>query len=112
MQNISGRMLPVWALVVPTVSYCLLKYLFGLVVQGATSRILEVTQKEEQRRRVNQSFSIIFMNIFTVLLYIQGAFPKELINQPPNQDIELASCLIRDILSDIVFYPFETILHR
>jgi hypothetical protein len=106
-------MLPVWALVVPTVSYCLLKYLFGLVIQGATSRILEVTQKEEQRRRVNLTFLFASVKIFTMLIVnSQGAFPKELINQPPNQDIELASCLVRDILSDIVFYPFETILHR
>jgi hypothetical protein len=103
-------MLPVWALVVPTVSYCLLKYLFGLVIQGATSRILEVTQKEEQRRRVMIPLSAQYQNIYHVEL--QGAFPKELINQPPNQDIELASCLVRDIVSDIVFYPFETILHR
>jgi hypothetical protein len=103
-------MLPVWALVVPTVSYCLLKYLFGLVIQGATSRILEVTQKEEQRRRVKFSLSVQYQIIYHVAL--QGAFPKELINQPPNQDIELASCLVRDIVSDIVFYPFETILHR
>ncbi|XP_065335994.1 mitochondrial outer membrane protein SLC25A46-like isoform X2 [Cloeon dipterum] len=88
----NGRMLPVWALVLPTVTYCVLKYLFGLVIQGATSRILEVTQKKEQKRR--------------------GAFPKDLTNQPPNQDIELASCLVRDVASDIVFYPFETILHR
>ncbi|CAG2068048.1 unnamed protein product, partial [Timema podura] len=46
-----GRMLPVWALVVPTVFHGLLKYLFSLVVRGVTSRILHINQRHKQERQ-------------------------------------------------------------
>ncbi|KAF4531964.1 hypothetical protein B566_EDAN010211 [Ephemera danica] len=88
----NGRMLPVWALVVPTVAFGLFRYLFGLVVQGTTSRLLQVSLRREQTRR--------------------GALPRDFLNQPVNQDIELTSCMVRDVLSDVVFYPLETVLHR
>ena len=43
---------------------------------------------------------------------LQGALSKDIVSQSTLQDIELNSTLIGMIVSDVVFYPFETILHR
>ncbi|PSN54025.1 hypothetical protein C0J52_14572 [Blattella germanica] len=77
-----GRMLPVWALVMPTVMYGLLKYLFTVVVRGVSSRIMH------------------------------GALSRDMLGNAASQDIELTSALIGLITADIVFFPLETILHR
>jgi len=49
---VSGRMLPVLALVVPTVMYGLLKYLFTIMVRGVASRIMYFSHKHEQQKQV------------------------------------------------------------
>ncbi|KAJ9598718.1 hypothetical protein L9F63_010604 [Diploptera punctata] len=87
-----GRMLPVWALVVPTVMYGLLKYLFTMLVRGVSSRVLHVSRKHEQEK--------------------QGALQRDMLGQAASQDIEMTSALIGLITADVVFFPLETILHR
>nr|CAD7424194.1 unnamed protein product [Timema monikensis] len=87
-----GRMLPVWALVVPTVFHGLFKYLFSLVVRGVTSRILHLNQRHKQER--------------------QGALPRDLRDQVSSQEIELTATLVGLFSADVAFYPLETILHR
>ncbi|XP_069697716.1 mitochondrial outer membrane protein SLC25A46-like isoform X2 [Periplaneta americana] len=87
-----GRMLPVWALVVPTVMYGLLKYLFTIVVRGVASRIMHVSRKHEQEK--------------------QGALTRDVLGHAASQDIEMTSALVGLIAADVVFFPLETILHR
>lgn len=85
-----GRMLPVWALLGPTISFGLSKYLFGLIVKGISTRVIskQIHRREEKK----------------------GARSKDLTTI--NNEIELYSNLISLISSEILFYPFETILHR
>lgn len=85
-----GRMLPVWALVGPWVSFGLTKYLFGVIVKGISSRIIskQIHRREEKK----------------------GARSKDLTTI--NNEIELYSNIISLITSEVLFYPFETILHR
>lgn len=87
-----GRMLPIWALIVPTVTLGLAKYLFAMMVRGATIRLLHVRYKNKHEAN--------------------GALPKDLNNSTVMQDLELTASLIATISSDIAFYPCETIVHR
>lgn len=85
-----GRMLPVWALVTPTVMYGLLKYLVCLCTRGVTSRFLH-TKRRALRER-------------------QGAFPREM--HQTSEDIEITSSLVGLVTADVLLFPLETILHR
>lgn len=87
-----GRMLPVLALVVPTVMYGLFKYLFCIVVRGMASQIMHVTHRHEQEK--------------------QGALSRDMLGRAMSQDIEFTSALIGLIAADVVFFPMETVLHR
>ncbi|KAJ8975679.1 hypothetical protein NQ317_019634 [Molorchus minor] len=87
-----GRMLPIWALIVPTVTLGLAKYLFSMMIKGAAVRLLHVRYKNKCEAN--------------------GALPKDVHNSSAVQNIELTASLIATITSDIVFYPCETIVHR
>lgn len=85
-----GRMIPVWGLLGPSVGFGLSKYLFGVVVKGISTRIIskQINRREEKK----------------------GARPRDLTAM--NNEIELYSNIISLITSEIIFFPFETILHR
>jgi solute carrier family 25, member 46 len=85
-----GRMLPVWALLGPTVSFGLSKYLFGVIVKGISTRIIsrQINKREDKKGAKTRDLTAI------------------------NNEIELYSNIISLITSEILFYPFETILHR
>lgn len=84
-----GRMLPIWALIVPTVALGLSKYLFSMLVRGVTMRILHLKYRNKYE--------------------INGALPKDT-NNALMQELEVQ--LVATIMSDIAFYPCETIVHR
>ncbi|XP_023016585.1 mitochondrial outer membrane protein SLC25A46 [Leptinotarsa decemlineata] len=86
----NGRMLPVWALIVPTVALGLARYLLSMLVKGVTSRILvDRTQRKYERK---------------------GALLKD--NSSDLQNIEVISSIFAAISSDIILYPCETVIHR
>ncbi|XP_050506027.1 mitochondrial outer membrane protein SLC25A46-like [Diabrotica virgifera virgifera] len=87
----NGRMLPIWALIVPTITLGLAKYMFSMLVKGITIRILAV----KSRARYEEN----------------GALPKDPYNTE-MQDIQLTASLVGLITTDILFYPFETVIHR
>lgn len=85
-----GRMLPAWALIGPSVSMGITKYLFSLVIRGVSSRIMRrrLTQKQEQR----------------------GAKFRD--DTLEHQNAEIYASLIAMLTTEVLFFPFETILHR
>lgn len=44
--------------------------------------------------------------------FFQGAFKKDIISNTVIQDIELQAVLVSMCAADVVFYPFETVIHR
>jgi len=58
-----GRMLPVLTLVVPTVMFGLLRYLFSIMVRGAVNQIMHFTHRHEQEKKVR--FVVCFPGITT-----------------------------------------------
>ena len=90
--NAKGRMLPIWILVLPTITFGVTRYLFSLLVKAGTFRILQVKQKEIKSST--------------------GTLPKNIANIGLLPDLELNASIVAIIASDIAFYPFETILHR
>lgn len=48
-----GRLIPIYSLLPPTIAYGVIKYLFTLAVRGATSRIMQIRQKQSQELRVS-----------------------------------------------------------
>lgn len=86
-----GRMLPIWALIVPTITLGLAKYLFSMMIKGASARLLNIRQRNKWEET--------------------GTIPKDF-NNAAMQDINLTASLIATISSDVVFYPCETIVHR
>ncbi|KAG4077046.1 hypothetical protein HA402_016033 [Bradysia odoriphaga] len=85
-----GRMLPIWALVAPSLTLGLSKYIFGLTIKGATTRILTYRLRQSQE--------------------VRGARSKDI--EAEKQDIEIYSTLLSVMTTEVLFYPFETILHR
>lgn len=86
-----GRLIPIYALLPPTIAYGVSKYLFTLIVRGITSRIIQIRQRQSQEMR--------------------GACSKDL-SEAAMQDIDLQSILISMCNADILFYPIETVIHR
>lgn len=86
-----GRLIPIYALLPPTIAYSVSKYLFTIVVRGVTSRIMQVKHRHSQELR--------------------GAYSKDL-SETVMEDIDLQSILISMCIADIIFYPFETVIHR
>ncbi|XP_017130576.1 solute carrier family 25 member 46 [Drosophila elegans] len=86
-----GRMLPAWALIGPSVSFGITKYLFNLVIRGVSSRIM-------RRRITNQSQDS------------QGGKFHD--SSLEHQNAEVYANLIAILTTEAIFFPFETILHR
>ncbi|XP_056641486.1 mitochondrial outer membrane protein SLC25A46-like [Diorhabda sublineata] len=87
----NGRMLPIWALIIPTITLGLAKYMFSMMVKGITVKILVARSKAKYEE--------------------SGALPKDPYNSE-IQDIQLTASLVATISTDILFYPFETVIHR
>lgn len=85
-----GRMLPCWALIGPSVGFGLCKYLVSVIVKGISSRIIskQIHRREEKKGARSRDLTTI------------------------NNEIELYSNIISLIMSESLFFPFETILHR
>lgn len=82
--SMRGRMLPVWYLVGPHVTIGLSRYFFGLVIRGISVRIM--TQKYHH----------------------QGAKPR--VMEP--EEIQIFATVTSMVITEIFFYPLETVLHR
>jgi len=82
-----GRMLPVWALAVPTVCYGLMRY------------SLHTALKE--------GFTMFFKDFHKKFHTKNGAIPKTI-----DQDIDVNAQVFSAIGVDCLLYPMETILHR
>ncbi|XP_026837983.1 solute carrier family 25 member 46 isoform X2 [Drosophila erecta] len=85
-----GRMLPAWALIGPSVSFGITKYLFNLVIRGVSSRIIRwrITNSQDGQSGKSQD---------TTLEHLNG---------------EIYASLIAILTTEVIFFPFETILHR
>ncbi|KAF3422798.1 hypothetical protein E2986_00545 [Frieseomelitta varia] len=86
-----GRLIPIYSLLPPTIAYGVSKYLFTLAIQGVTSRIMHIRQKQSQE--------------------IRGAYSRDL-SETIAQDIELQSSLVSTFMAEALFYPWETVIHR
>nr|XP_053642571.1 mitochondrial outer membrane protein SLC25A46-like isoform X2 [Cherax quadricarinatus] len=87
----TGRMLPVWLLIVPTVAHGILQYLIGNAVSTITSQILRRYHRQDQQK--------------------QGAVSKDS-GSFLDASVRLQSTFIGHLASDVLLYPLETILHR
>lgn len=87
-----GRMLPLWSLVLPTVGLGICRYIFSIAVRSCADNCIQAR---------------IYKNATST-----GAIPRDSNNEVALQEIEMTASLIGTIGADVVFYPFETILHR
>lgn len=87
----TGRMLPVWLLIIPTVSHGILQYLIGNAVTTITSNILRQIHRQDQQRK--------------------GAVSKES-SSLADASVRLQASFIGHLASDVILFPLETILHR
>ncbi|XP_033329111.1 mitochondrial outer membrane protein SLC25A46 [Megalopta genalis] len=86
-----GRLIPIYALLPPTIAYGVSRYLFTTTVHRITSYIMQCRQKRSQE--------------------LGGAFSRSLISEV-ILNIELQSILVSRIMADVLFYPWETVIHR
>lgn len=89
----SGRMLPVWILIPPTVVYGVAKYVVATVAKGLTRLVLKETRQRRQKAL--------------------GAVSK------PNSEVagiaeyhEQVSAIVGSFAAEALLFPVETILHR
>ncbi|XP_078052559.1 mitochondrial outer membrane protein SLC25A46 [Augochlora pura] len=86
-----GRLIPIYALLPPTIAYGVSRYLFTTTVHRITNYIMQCRQKRSQE--------------------LGGAFSRSLISEV-ILNIELQSILVSRIMADVLFYPWETVIHR
>lgn len=87
-------MLPVWIVVVPTVTYGILRYITSMLVSKSVKHIL-ITYKLHKLRKA-------------------GAIPKDSdpLLSSDNERLEAVSDLTASTFSDVILFPLETIMHR
>ncbi|XP_038221962.1 solute carrier family 25 member 46 [Zerene cesonia] len=90
-----GRMLPIWAIVLPTAAFGITKYFAHLALKSITVRILRFQQRH--RHELSASYD---MN-----------HPKSVPN-PLIEDLNLKANIFSFIAMEVIFYPVETIIHR
>lgn len=90
--NGKGRMIPIWVLILPTVTLGLSRYFFSVVVKSCVFRWRQLQNK--------QAYAMT------------GTLPKNFESIEALEETEMNASLISVIAADICFYPFETILHR
>lgn len=66
MNQLTGRMLPVWTLVWPTVMYGVFKYLFGTLVKNVSASIMHINYKYEHQKKVSFFFLILIYYLFKI----------------------------------------------
>ncbi|EDW55602.1 solute carrier family 25 member 46 isoform X1 [Drosophila sechellia] len=81
------RMLPMWALIGPSISIGITKYLFNLLIHGVSTRMM-------QRRM------------------LENRYENNSDNNLEHQNAETYAGLIAMLTTEVVFFPLETILHR
>ena len=88
----TGRMLPVWTLVVPTVIYGISHYVISSTVSSVLSHILHSRQRKKYKKK--------------------GALPKDPENTLEGTYISMLSRIVGNLSADVLIYPVETILNR
>ncbi|CAH4022684.1 solute carrier family 25 member 46 [Pieris brassicae] len=89
-----GRMLPIWAIVLPTVAFGISKYFAHLTLKSITVRVLQFQQRH--RHELSPTYD---MN-------------KAKTSNPLIEDLNLKANIFSFIAMEIIFYPVETIIHR
>lgn len=84
-----GRMLPVWVLIGPSIALGMSKYIFGLLIKGITYKFLNYRQRSLEKK--------------------QGARSKASMS---SENMTVYSTLASFFVTEMLFYPMETILHR
>lgn len=87
-------MLPVWIIVVPTVSYGVFRYITNMLISKSVKHLL-VMYELHQLRKI-------------------GAIPKDF-DSPTSSDnerLEAVSDITASAISDALLFPLETIMHR
>ncbi|XP_045450431.1 solute carrier family 25 member 46 [Melitaea cinxia] len=90
-----GRMLPIWAIVLPTVALGISKYLTHILLRSITVRILRFQYRH--KRELNDSYSVDH---------------SKNTQNPLIEDMNLKANIFSFISMEILFYPVETIIHR
>lgn len=85
-------MLPVWIIVLPTVTHGILRYLTNTLVSKSVKHILIMYELHKLRKT--------------------GAIPKDYDSTSDNERLEAVSDLTASAVSDIIIFPLETIMHR
>ncbi|XP_022824496.1 solute carrier family 25 member 46-like [Spodoptera litura] len=89
-----GRMLPIWAIVFPTVSLGITKYIAHITFKKITEKVLRFQQRH--RHELSDSYNVNYSKT----------------SNPLIEDISLKANIISFIAMEIIFYPVETIIHR
>ncbi|XP_068238161.1 mitochondrial outer membrane protein SLC25A46-like isoform X1 [Palaemon carinicauda] len=101
----TGRMLPVWLLILPTVTHGILQYLIGNAVSTLTSQALRRYHKQDQKKqKKNREKALDPRQVKGAVSKDSGAFV--------DASVRLHSAFIGHLASDVILYPLETILHR
>ncbi|KAJ0175052.1 hypothetical protein K1T71_009193 [Dendrolimus kikuchii] len=90
-----GRMLPIWAIVFPTVALGISKYLAHLTLKNITIKILRFQQRH--KHELSDSYNLDY---------------NKSSSNPLIEDINLRANIFSFITMEILFYPIETIVHR
>ncbi|XP_076067839.1 mitochondrial outer membrane protein SLC25A46-like isoform X3 [Oratosquilla oratoria] len=88
----TGRMLPVWLLVIPTVTHGIMQYIVGNAVSTLSSQFLLRIHRQDQKK--------------------QGAVSKDPWTLSETSFIRLQAAFVGHLVSDVLLYPLETVLNR
>ena len=125
----SGRMLPVWILIPPTVVYGVTKYIVVTVAKGLTRFVLKETRQRRQKAlgavpKVSEEpgckrTGFTSFKMSSICALTSQPQPLYLLTFQPHSEVagiaeyhEQVSAIVGSFAAEALLFPMETILHR
>uniref|UniRef100_A0A2P2I4F8 Solute carrier family 25 member 46-like n=1 Tax=Hirondellea gigas TaxID=1518452 RepID=A0A2P2I4F8_9CRUS len=98
----TGRLLPIWLVVVPTVTHGLLQYILGNA--AATLAQQAITAREQRRQNEAKSHGAVKKQVSKHGGEGGGTYA--------DTSMRLQAAFIGHLCADVILYPLETVVHR
>jgi len=114
----TGRLVPLYVLIIPTVAHGLLSYLICRGIKSVSLSAIRRARENKERSQVRVSsttlnIQLVFQyaseKIYTCDFVLQGALSKD---GGFSFHTEMTASLIGHMVADCLLYPLECVLHR
>lgn len=94
----TGRLLPIWLVVVPTVTYGLLQYIVGNAATTLAQHA--ITARHQHKQNIARGHGAV------------AKHPSQHSNTYGDTSVRLQAAFVGHLVADVLLYPLETLVHR